>query len=323
MLTLVLVMTGSYSVFAATSSNVIIVAETSTGGSITPPPEEEPDPPSIIIQDYPASMEVGESAKLSYSINNSDSNDVTWKSSDPDLLSIDADGKVTAIAAGTAKITVKCDSATDSVKITVKEVKAESIKITSDDFSLTDNVTGHNLKKGDTIKLQVEASPKEAKIDEVSWEVDDPEIAEIDSGGTLVALKNGKVKVTATSGDLSDEIEFQIGSSIPWVMIAIIAAIVIIIIVLIVLIVKSRRNRKPKSKRPQRYDDDEDDEDDIMDNEPVDDEAEAKRKQEELEREKARIRQEAYRQGFNDRDKEMTKVFDPKDFETKDDDDIE
>lgn len=319
---LVLVMTGSTSVFAITGDNVTIVAETTDGAVETPAPEEEPDPPSIIIENYPATLEVGETDKLSYVLRNSDEKSVNWKSGNPDILSIDADGKITANAAGTAKITVTAGKATDSVEITVKEVPAESISIVSSDFSVTDNVTGHKLKKGDSVKLDVKVKPKNAVIGDVEWSVDDNEIAEIDSGGTLIALKNGKVTVTATVDDLEAEIEIQIGSDIPWALIAIAAVILIIIIVLIVLIIKMKRRSgpKPKKAKSRKYDDNDDEYEDDDKDDYRDD---AKMKQDDLEKEKERIRREAYRQGFSDRDKEMTKVFDPKDFEFKDDDDIE
>ncbi len=320
-LTLVIMLYGTTGVMAYTGGNSIIIAETTDESIDTPAPVDEPDPPSIIIQNYPATMEVGETAKLSTSSSNTGTDDVSWKSSDPDILSVDADGTVTANETGTASITAKSGEATDTVKITVKEVPAESIKIVSDSFGMTDSVTGYKMDKGDTIQLQVEVKPSEATVSGIEWEVDDEEVAEVDRDGNLTALKNGKVivSVTADDGTMTDKIEVQIGSGIPWIPIIIGAVILIIIIVLIVLLVKQKKKNKSKSKK-SKYDDDDDEDDD----EDEEDKPQDQNQQDDLEKEKERIRREAYLQGFTDREKEMTKVFDPKDFEDKDNkDDIE
>lgn len=324
-LIMALVISTNAAVFASTGLNYTIVASVTDEAVDTPAPEEKPDPPSITIQNIPASMQVGEKATLSYTIKNSDEDNVTWKSNNPDILSVDAGGKLTAVAAGTATITATAGKAKDSIKITVDEVQPEEIEIVSDDFGITSAVTGKEIKKGNTVKLEVKVSPKEATVSGIKWEVDNPKIAEVDEGGTLIALDNGEVVVTATtSEDLSAEIEIKISNNIPWVMIGIIAPVVIVIIILVTLIIRSKMRSNKRSRKRRKYDDDDDeyeddddDEDDKYDNNPTDDDQ--KKKQEELER----LRREAYEQGYKARDKEMTKVFDPKDFELDKDDDIE
>ena len=339
-LTIVLTTAGGTSVFAYTHdspsgkdniptitfnnnqmNNPLIVAETTGDGIETPAPEEEPDPPSIVIQDYPATLYVGETAKLSSLIRYTDDEDVSWSSSNSNVISIDGDGNITAESTGSAKITAKISGASDSVDISVKEKKAERISIASDDLGLTGSVTGYRINKGDRVQLRVDPNPSDATVSGIRWEVDNDELAEIDSDGVLTALKDGNIIVTVNADDgLSDSMEIQIGSSIPWMFIIIAAAILLLIIVLIALIIRKKRRRKrrkgskSKTKKPKKYYDNEV-YDDADDDEYYDPEAE--------ERERERIRQEAYRKGFNDRDKEMTKVFNPKDFETHNDDDIE
>jgi hypothetical protein len=316
-----LVISGGGSVLASSQSSdlvdnnaSVLIGETTDDAIETPPPEEEPDPPSIIINEYPATMNVGESESLSYTLKNAEDDSVDWDSSDSDVLAVDSNGNATAKSTGTATVTVSAQDTEDSVEITVNEIAAESIKIVSEDFGLTDSVTGHKLDVGDTVVLTVKADPKDATINEITWDVDDSDVAEVDSGGTLVAMKSGTVVVTAETPDgLSDQIEIKIGSDIPWALIAIGAAILLLIIILIILIARKRSRRRPKSGR-ERYDDDYDDDDDYEDPRR---EAE-RRRQEELEKE--RIRREAYRQGFEERERDMTKVFNPKDFEFKDDD---
>jgi|GEM_PF-7120205 len=286
------------------NNDATVIAETTEEAIETPPPEEKPDPPSIIIQQYPSSMEIGESFKLSYSLRNSDVEKVAWRSDDPDVLSVDSEGRITANAQGTATITAIAGDARDSVSISVREIQAESIKIVSEDFGIADSVTGYSLKRGDTVKLEVEVTPKEATVSGIEWAVDAPEVAEIDEGGTLIALENGTVIVTASAGNdgnLTADIQIQVGSGVPWKLIGIVAAIVLVIIILIILII---RNRRKGSSKPQKAkEDDEEDDDDDGDHD--------------------KKMEEAYRRGYDDRAKEMTKIFDPKDFDLKDDDDIE
>ena len=60
---------------------------------------------------------------------------------------------------------------------------------------------------GDSIQLEAKYEDLEG---EVSWEVDDEEIAKIDNKGMLKGLKEGKVKVTATVGSEKSEISIKV-----------------------------------------------------------------------------------------------------------------
>ena len=68
---------------------------------------------------------VGDTVTLAATVtpDNADNPAVTWSSSDEDVASVDSDGKVTAISAGTADITVTTEdgSYTDSCRVTVEE----------------------------------------------------------------------------------------------------------------------------------------------------------------------------------------------------------
>lgn len=313
LLIMTLVMSGSAMVYAQPINDSLIVATTDSAVETPAPEEEEPDP-SITIQNIPASLQVGETATLSYTIKNSDEDDVTWSSNNPEILSVDSGGKLTANKEGTAKITAKAGKAKDTVKITVKAVALEGIKITSADFGMTSSVTGYEMKVGDTVKFEIEADPKDAVVDDITWEVSDPKIAEIDEGGTLIALDDGEVIVRASTSDgLEDEIELTIGTTIPWVMISIIAIVAIIIIILIILVIR----KKSRDGRRGKYDDGDDYEDEYDEYEEQDEKAKnpkAQLEKDELER----LKQEAYRKGYADRENEMTRMFNPKDFDFDD-----
>ncbi|WP_455594070.1 Ig-like domain-containing protein [Cloacibacillus porcorum] len=76
---------------------------------------------SVKISPEGAAIKVGESFQFTAKIlpENADNKGVTWKSGDEKIATIDANGKVTAIAAGTATITVTTDDGLKTAKATV------------------------------------------------------------------------------------------------------------------------------------------------------------------------------------------------------------
>ncbi|WP_353939449.1 Ig-like domain-containing protein, partial [uncultured Bifidobacterium sp.] len=59
---------------------------------------------------------------------------------------------------------------------------------------------------GDVKKLGVTLTPANAEQGVVYWSSSDASVATVDGNGTVTAVKNGKVAITATMGDLSSSI---------------------------------------------------------------------------------------------------------------------
>ena len=109
---------------------------------------------------------------------------MTWKSDKPEIATVDANGKVTAVKVGEATITVTCKV---SVLPSVKKVTVEPATLTL------------GKKKSYTLKATVEVSGSGTDTG-VTWTSSDETIATVDATGTVTATdKVGTVTITATS----------------------------------------------------------------------------------------------------------------------------
>lgn len=116
---------------------------------------------------------------------------VTYRSSNEKAATVDENGLVTALARGTSTITVKSTvgGAKAQIKLTVQQLP-ESITFKQDEYVVA---------LGRKLKFNIGVHPSNANNRKVDWHVSDPEIAAFDKEGTLRALKDGTVTVTATS----------------------------------------------------------------------------------------------------------------------------
>ena len=120
---------------------------------------------------------------------------VGWTSSAPAIASVDANGKVSALAIGTADITVTTVNGgkTAICKVTVVE---KTIPVT--DISL--NKSSLSLNVGENETLTATVRPEEASDKTVTWESSAPEIASVDQTGKVTALASGSATIIAFSG---------------------------------------------------------------------------------------------------------------------------
>ena len=118
---------------------------------------------------------------------------VSWKSSDAGTATVDSNGKVTAVKAGSATITVTTSdggkTATCSVTVTAKEVDVEGLAI--DPATL-------EIKEGLTAQMKVVLTPAEASEPAIKWKSTNTEAATVDDSGLVTALKEGKTRIVAT-----------------------------------------------------------------------------------------------------------------------------
>ena len=120
----------------------------------------------------------------------------TWGSSNDKVASVDGNGKVTAVAAGNADITVKIKVGTveNTLKCTVT-VTAQPYKITKIDESIT-------IKVGSTGTINVTTEPSGGAI---SWTSDNVNVAKIESSNaasaTVKGVAAGTATITAKCGD--------------------------------------------------------------------------------------------------------------------------
>ncbi|MDE7312790.1 MAG: Ig-like domain-containing protein [Eubacterium sp.] len=141
----------------------------------------------------------GSQAQLTATVEpeNATNRSVTWSSSDESVATV-ADGKVTAVVAGTAQITASCGGRSAVCTVTVKDAGGQGqdtvavTGITLDQESL-------QLKVGGTAKLNAAVEPENASNKTIIWSSSDEKIVTVDAQGTVTAVAAGSAVITATS----------------------------------------------------------------------------------------------------------------------------
>lgn len=129
--------------------------------------------------------------------------DVTWTSDDTRVAVVDADGVVTALEAGTARITATAGSHSGSATLRVEPVPV-TLRVTPTTLVIP--------SVGATRELHaraVDALGNEFAIDGISWTSDDPAIASV-ANGVVTAVAPGTTTVRARLGDFRAEVEVEV-----------------------------------------------------------------------------------------------------------------
>ena len=152
---------------------------------------------------------VGDDAvTLTATVDPSDASDktVTWKSSDASIAAVDANGKVTFVAAGSTTITATATNGTEDaaddktatceVTISAKKVNVESVKL--DQPTLTATV-------GDAaVTLTAMVTPDDATDKTVKWTSSNESVATV-ADGVVTFVAAGTATITATAPNGTDD----------------------------------------------------------------------------------------------------------------------
>ena len=159
---------------------------------------------SIFFKETIEQMNVGDEKKLQITydpVNTSDDKSVTWISTDRSVLSVDADGTVTAKGPGHAKIIALVNGRRCEMEVEVF-APLQWIKL---------NTATGTLRLERKKELSVIYEPENTTDDTtVQWESSDPSIATIDENGVVTAVQTGKATITATVGDKTASYEVTV-----------------------------------------------------------------------------------------------------------------
>ena len=127
----------------------------------------------------------------------------TWTSDNPEVLTVNASGKITGVSVGLATITATTKDGTNlSASMTVAVIPAaESIQILDADG---------NVKNGKTIKLDLSKKQKakltfsilpEDALQKVTWKTSNAKVAKVSKAGVVTPVGVGKAVITVTAAD--------------------------------------------------------------------------------------------------------------------------
>ena len=137
----------------------------------------------------------GASATLFLTVTPEDFTDeVSWKSGNTSVVTVNDAGVIKAVGLGTATIKVMVGNVSASCKVTVQQPVT----------SISLNKTSLTLEALATYQLTATAYPNNAVDRRVSWSSSAPDIASVDDNGLVTAHKKGSATVTATAMDGSD-----------------------------------------------------------------------------------------------------------------------
>lgn len=145
------------------------------------------------------SIEAGQTAQLTATVQpgNADNQSVTWSSSDNNVVSVDATGKITANAKGSATITVTTADGgkTATCTVTVTE-PAAPVAVTG----VTLNKNNTTIYTGRTETLTATIQPADATNKAVTWTSDNTGVATVNNG-VVTGVSVGSATITAKTAD--------------------------------------------------------------------------------------------------------------------------
>lgn len=171
-----------------TSSTVTTepVTESSTDTSSTEPTDIKVNSIKLNTDDYVMYSKQYVQLKATVSPDNATNNNVTWKSSNRNIATVDSKGKVKALKVGNAIITAtSTDGSNISAQCKIKVAqRVTKIKLNKGIINLS--------KKGKTCTVKATVYPNNAYNKYVNWTANNKKVATVD--------KNGKIKATTNKG---------------------------------------------------------------------------------------------------------------------------
>lgn len=140
-----------------------------------------------VIKTNYLSLDQGEQLTYSIEDENLDNHDMSWSSSDPEIVTVDQNGHITAVKAGSAFITAESSDHlyVEKIQVAVSEVK-HWIMV--------------ELNAGETCRLEAEDGDGMNQ----RWTVKNPAVAAVSQNGLVTAVSPGLTKITARIPDGND-----------------------------------------------------------------------------------------------------------------------
>ncbi|HEY9225569.1 MAG TPA: Ig-like domain-containing protein, partial [Gemmatimonadaceae bacterium] len=190
------------------ASAVALILLAACAGDTTAPATNNPPPPpgpapinTIDLSPSSATLSIGQTTTLAATAKSAagavlTGRTLTWTSSTAAVASVDANGVVTGVAAGTATITVAGEgkSATAAITVNAPQVPVAKVAVTT----ALDTVEAYDPKTMTAVTRDAKDSVLTGRV--VRWSSSNTAVATIDSvTGQLLGIDRGTVTITATS----------------------------------------------------------------------------------------------------------------------------
>ena len=146
---------------------------------------------------------------------NAEEKAVGWNSNNMSVVTVDKDGKITAVGKGSAEVFcflksngevfAKCsvtvqipDTQPEPTKPEPKPTEPEVVKVSG--ITLNPNIS-LKIKEGGSSKITATVVPSNATNSSVKWVSSSPDVATVDDSGNVTALKEGSTTITCTAVD--------------------------------------------------------------------------------------------------------------------------
>ena len=153
---------------------------------------------SVTLDKETLDLKEGETATLTATVLPEDATDkiVSWKSTNPDVATVDGEGNVTAIQAGQASTTASSGGNEASCQVPVSKIEVDGVTV---------NPATLELVEGNGFQLSASVSPAAAD-QTVEWASMDASVAKVDyNNGTVTAVSAGTTRVFARSKAFPDQ----------------------------------------------------------------------------------------------------------------------
>ena len=151
---------------------------------------------SITASSNYLALNVGETRKITYTIQPSNATDktVTFASSDSSKVSVDQQGNIEALAEGDILITITASNGVSTDCQVVVTAVSQVVSVTG----ITLNVNNGNVQPNETLKLTATVLPSNATNKSVTWESNNTGVATVNNG-TVTGVADGEATITCKS----------------------------------------------------------------------------------------------------------------------------
>ena len=146
---------------------------------------------------------------------NAEEKAVGWNSNNMSVVTVDKDGKITAVGRGSAEVFcflksngevfAKCsvtvqipDTQPEPTKPEPKPTEPEVVKVSG--ITLNPDIS-LKIEEGNSSKITATVAPSNATNNSVKWVSSSPDVATVDDSGNVTALKAGSTTITCTAVD--------------------------------------------------------------------------------------------------------------------------